>query len=349
MRCSTPTRLPKNCGCCFIVPLNVLRTYAGDLRLDAQIRMKLKETFQETGRLKTFREAGRVAAVAFRRSVAPALAAAVAVQQQVFDCQNRQSLPGRLVSDPAKADEAAKMVFNVTGKVAEFYQQFFGRNSVDNQGLELVSSVHYRQDFDNAFWNGQQMVYGDGDGRLFSEFYHSPDVIGHELTHGVTQNESGLRYEGESGALNESISDVFGAAFNQWLNAWPASKPEGWLIGAGIVAKPEQDTGKTCLRDMLQPTAAHCISQQPDSYDNFDPTADVHYNSSIPNRAFAMFAQGVGGNSWDRAIQVWYTACTDKRLSANATFVDFARLTVEAAKALAGPLQEAWAKVKLPL
>src|SRR6266481_1763339 len=81
------------------------------------------------------------------------------------------------------------------------------------------------------------------------------------------------------GALNESISDVFGAVFNQRLNNWPASAREGWLIGAGIVANPEKQAGKTCLRDMLEPTAAHCISEQPDSYENFDPTADVHYKS----------------------------------------------------------------------
>lgn len=346
---STSTPFRRNFDCCFIIPLNVLRTYASDPRLPPQVRNKLQETFVETMRLRAFREAGRLAAVGFRRSAVPTLTAAP-VQQQVFDCQNRQSLPGRVIKDPENpSDEAAKTVYGVTGKVAEYYQKLFGRNSVDNRGLDLVSSVHYQKDYDNAFWNGQQMVYGDGDQRLFTEFYRSPDVIGHELTHGVTQNESGLRYEGESGALNESISDVFGAVFNQWMNNWPASRNEGWLIGAGIVADPERHTGKTCLRDMLQPTAAHCISEQPDSYSNFDPTADVHYNSGIPNLAFALFAQALGGNSWDRAIQVWYAACTDKRLSSNATFVEFAKLTIEAAKTLAGPLQEAWLKVKLPL
>jgi len=174
-------------------------------------------------------------------------------------------------------------------------------------------------------------------------------VIGHELTHGVTQYESGLRYEGESGALNESISDVFGAVFNQWLNGWTADQPAGWLIGAGIIADKEKQTGKTCLRDMLKPAADHCISPQPDSYANFDPTADVHYNSGITNRAFALFAQAAGGKSWERAIEVWYAASTDKRLSSEATFAQFAALTLDAAGELKSRLKEAWQTVKVPV
>jgi Zn-dependent metalloprotease len=290
-----------------------------------------------------------------RQSLAVTLEAAEPVQQQVFDCQHRQSLPGRPVSNPASAtDEAVKIVYSTTAQVAAFYEEILGRNSVDNQGLDLVSSLHYRMNFDNAFWNGQQMVYGDGDGDVFTEFYKSPDVIGHELTHGVTQYESGLRYEGESGALNESISDVFGAVFNQWLNQWPASNPQGWLIGAGIMGTRAKNAGKTCLRDMLEPSATHCLSPQPDSYTHFDPTADVHENSGIPNKAFAVFAQAVGGNAWEQAIKVWYAACIDRHLSSNATFVDFARLTVEAAQqaggnVLADKARQAWQQVALPL
>jgi Zn-dependent metalloprotease len=346
---------PNNGGCCFIVPLNVLRRYALDTSLDPQVRTKLQETFVETGRLKLLREASRVASITHRRSLAPALGAAELPQQQLFDCRHRQSLPGRPISNPASSTvEAIKTVYNTTAKVAEFYAEILRRNSVDNEGLDLVSSLHYRVHFDNAFWNGQQMVYGDGDGSVFVEFYKSPDVIGHELTHGVTQYESGLRYEGESGALNESISDVFGAVFNQSLNGWPASNPQGWLIGAGIMGPRAKAAGKTCLRDMLDPKATHCLSPQPDSYTDFDPTADVHDNSGIPNKAFAAFAQSVAGNSWEQAIKVWYATCTDRRLSSSATFVDFARLTVEAAnqvggKDLAGKAQQAWQKVALPL
>jgi len=360
MAFSTPVNKdkPQVCQCrCFIVPPVVLRQYSRDANLDPNLRGNLQDTFAETMRLRTLREASRVAAVTRRPDAQAAAAAAAAqVQQQLFDCQNRQSLPGRPVANPQEAprDDAVRVVYDTTAKVAEFYSQILGRNSVDNQGIDLVSSVHYRRNFDNAFWNGQQMVYGDGDGQLFAEFWQSPDVIGHELTHGVTQYESGLRYEGESGALNESISDVFGAVFNQWLNQWPASEPKGWLIGAGIMGARSKANGKTCLRDMLDPGAHHCLSPQPATYDNFDPTADVHENSGIPNKAFATFAQSLGGNSWDQAIKVWYAACVSRQLSTGATFADFARLTIQEAFNRGGSdmerlAQQAWEAVHLPL
>jgi Zn-dependent metalloprotease len=351
----SPIVVRKSCGCCFIVPPKVLRNYANSPDLDAQTRARLRETFVETQKLRTIREAYRMSTLTSRTSAPRAAPAPAEIEQQLFDCRHRLSLPGRSVASPTtSADPAVTTVYQVTGKVAEFYKQVLGRNSVDNEGMELVSSVHYRRNYDNAFWNGQQMVYGDGDGTLFEEFYKSPDVIGHELTHGVTQYESGLQYEGESGALNESISDVFGAVFNQWLNTWPASNAQGWLIGAGIMGPRAQSAGKTCLRDMLQPSASHCLSPQPDSYANFDPTADVHDNSGIPNKAFAVFAQAVGGDAWNRAIKVWYAACTDRRLSSHASFTDFARLTIDVAdKASGGSLreqaQQAWRTVQVPL
>jgi Zn-dependent metalloprotease len=176
-------------------------------------------------------------------------------------------------------------------------------------------------------------------------------VIGHELTHGVAQYESGLQYQGESGALNETISDIFGATFNQWLNSWPATHSEGWLIGAGIMGSRARGAGKTCLRDMVDPSNAHCLSPQPDSYSNFDPTADVHQNSGIGNKAYAMFAQAVGGNSWNRAIGVWYLACTNRGLSSNATYSDFALLTIAAARnvGLEAEARQAWQAVAVPL
>jgi Zn-dependent metalloprotease len=248
-------------------------------------------------------------------------------------------------------------VFDTTAKVAEFYETVLGRNSVDNNGMDLVSSLNYDRNYQNAFWDGQQMVYGNGDQHIFIDFWRSPDVIGHELTHGVTQNESGLRYEGESGALNESLSDCFGAVFNQWLMKSPSNKDSGWLIGAGIMGPDAKDKGYLCLRDMVDPEAQHCLSPQPGSYDNFDPSADVHMNSGIPNKAFALFARSVGGNAYDAPIKMWYAACTGGHLSSSATFVDFARATINAADQWAGPEKEAlaravrkaWSDVHVPL
>ena len=178
-----------------------------------------------TKQLKVIREAHRVASAMLRRSFHATRKPPTAtgpVAQHLFDCRNRTSLPGRSATDSA---DPFKTIEHTTGQVAGFYQEFLKRNSVDNHGEELTSSAHYGRHYQNAFWNGQQMVYGDGDGQIFVEFWKSPDVIGHELTHGVTQHESALQYEGEPGALNESISDCFGAVFNQWINRWPASEP----------------------------------------------------------------------------------------------------------------------------
>ena len=347
-------RLP--CGCCFIVPPELLKELSRGQKVAPVDAKTYQDSFLETMRLRQVREGHRVAALIGRLSIVPE-AAPHQAEEHIFDCRNRMSLPGRAVANPPTAGEAFQTVFQTTGQVAEFYQTVLGRNSVDNRGVDLVSSLNYGRNYQNAFWNGQQMVYGNGDQHIFVDFWRSPDVIGHELTHGVTQNESGLRYEGESVALNESISDCFGAAFNQWVSKAQASKDEGWLIGAGIMGPDAKGKGYTCLRDMVNPAAQHCLSPQPTSYAHFDPTADVHINSGIPNRAFALFARAAGGNSYDSPIKLWYAACTGGRLSASATFADFARSTLDAADRWTGPdkaqlakaVRDAWQTVAVPL
>ena len=339
------------CGCCFIISLDVLRELAQGEKVETADRATFQRAYAMTQKLRLVREGHRLASLTGQQSGLALRATAVAKQpvEHLFDCQHGTTLPGTAVPDP-KIDPAFKTVFETTAKVAEFYKTVLGRNSVDNQGMDLVSSLNYGQDYPNAFWDGQQMVYGNGDNRAFIDFWRSADVIGHELTHGVTQNESGLIYDGQSGALNESISDCFGAVFAQWLTSKPASDASGWLIGAGIMGPAAKAKGFTCLRDMVNPGAAHCLSRQPASYKDFDPTADVHDNSGIANRAFAVFAQSLGGNSYDVAIKVWYAACVSG-LSSRATFVDFAEATITAA-AKRGPTvakaaTDAWRTVDL--
>jgi Zn-dependent metalloprotease len=354
---SRTDRLQLSCGCCFIIPPNVLKALSLGQKVTPADTKVFQDSFIETQRLRLVREGNRLAAVTTRSSLAEEPAAAHALEEHVFDCRHRSSLPGKSVPSPENAAAAFKTVFETTAKVAEFYHTVLGRNSVDNHNQDLVSSLNYKKNYQNAFWNGQQMVYGNGDQKIFVDFWRSPDVIGHELTHGVTQNESGLRYEGESGALNESISDCFGAVFNQWLTKMPASNDAGWLIGPGIMGPAAKEKGFICLRDMVTPGAAHCLSPQPDSYDHFDPSADVHDNSGIPNRAFALFARAAGGNAYDAPIKVWYAACTGGRLSSSATISDFARSTIHAADAWSGPekhalaaaVRKAWKTVKVPL
>src|SRR5207237_2112286 len=148
-------------------------------------------------------------------------------------------LPGTLVrgeGDPTSPDVAVNEAYDFSGATYDFYKTAYNRNSVDGRGLRLDSTVHYDADFDNAFWDGRQMVYGDGDRVLFDRFTKCLDVVGHELTHGVTQYTAALEYEGESGALNEHISDVFGILVKQWTLRQTATN-SNWLLGEGIFLK----------------------------------------------------------------------------------------------------------------
>ena len=145
--------------------------------------------------------------------------------------------------------------------------------------------------------------------------------------------------------------------FNQWFRKCQHQTRHGWLIGAGIIGPDAKAQGYTCLRDMVDPAASHCLSPQPDTYDIFDPSGDVHENSGIPNHAFGLFARSVGGNAYDSPIKVWYSACTGGRLSSAATIADFARSTVNAADqwqgsdrdTLSRAVRDAWTTVKVPL
>jgi Zn-dependent metalloprotease len=354
---SVPITAQSNCGCCFIVPPEVLKELSRGQKITPPDARMFQDSFLETMRLRNIREGHRVASLITRRSTVFEAAPPHQTDQHIFDCRNRTSLPGRPVGNPSTGAAGFQTVSKTTGQVADFYSTVLNRNSVDDRGMDLVSSLNYSRNYQNAFWNGQQMVYGNGDQHIFIDFWKSPDVIGHELTHGVTQNESGLRYEGESGALNESLSDCFGAAFNQWVTKSPASKDDGWLIGAGIMGPTAAAKGYSCLRDMVNPGAQHCLSPQPASYANFDPTADVHINSGIPNRAFALFARAVGGNAYDSPIKLWYSACTGGHLSSSATIAQFARSTIDAADRwtgtdkdkLAKAVRDAWHTVEVPL
>src|SRR6478609_11814177 len=176
------------------------------------------------------------------------------VQRAVYDSQQTSKLPGRLVrgeGKPATSDDSVNRAYDGLGATWQLYWSAFQRDSLDAEGLELIASVHYQVQYDNAFWDGQQMVFGDGDGVLFNDFTSSVDVIGHELTHGVTGSEVNLTYQGQSGALNESVSDVFGSLVKQYVLKQTADKAD-WLIGAGLLIFPNQ-----ALRSMKNPGTAY--------------------------------------------------------------------------------------------
>ena len=153
------------------------------------------------------------------------------------------------------------------------------------------------------------MTYGDGDGQIFVDFTLGNDVIGHELTHGVTQYSAGFSYSNEAGGLNESMSDVFGSMFRQWQAGQDVNSAD-WLIGSNIMGPVARTRGFTCLRDMANPAAAHCLAPQPTTFSQYHAGMDPHYSSGIPNFAFFKAAKASGGHSWEKVGRIWYKALT---------------------------------------
>ncbi|MFI6145612.1 M4 family metallopeptidase [Streptomyces sp. NPDC051109] len=299
------------------------------------------------------------------RGIAPAAAAPVPDEPRrtVYDAQHRTRLPGKKVrgeGDEAAGDATVNRAYAGLGATYELFLKGFGRHSIDDSGLALDASVHYGQDYNNAFWDGQQMVFGDGDGDIFLDFTVSIDVIGHELTHGVTQYTANLDYHGQSGALNESMSDVFGSLIKQYSLDQTAQDAD-WLIGAGGLLGP--NVSGVALRSMKAPGTAYDDDElgkdpQPATMDDYVRTSQdnggVHINSGIPNHAFYLVATELGGKAWERAGRIWYDTLTGGELASDADFKDFARLSVAAAVARYGDggaehqaLQKAWSAVGL--
>jgi len=273
-----------------------------------------------------------------------AAAAPSALHRSIHDAHHRATLPGALVRDeggPASGDEAVDQAYDGLGDTWRLYDEVFGRSSIDGNGLPLVASVHYEQGYDNAFWNGAQMVFGDGDGTIFLGFTRSLDVIGHELTHGVTESTAGLTYRGQPGALNESISDVFGSLVKQHALGQSADQAD-WLIGADLLAPGVQGVA---LRSMKAPGTAYDdprLGRDPQPADmagyveTTDDNGGVHINSGIPNRAFHLVATAIGGNAWEAPGRIWYDVLTGSAIRPDCDFATFARLTAEAAAARFG-------------
>lgn len=248
-----------------------------------------------------------------------------------YTASNRQSIPGTLLTDADNVwnDPAGVDAHAYAAKTYDYYKSKFGRNSIDGRGLQLRSTVHYGSRYNNAFWNGSQMTYGDGDGSTFIAFSGDPDVVGHELTHGVTEYTSNLEYYGESGALNEAFSDVIGNDIQR----------KNWLVGDDIYTP---NIAGDALRSMSNPT----LYDQPDHYsDLYTGSSDnggVHTNSGIINKAYYLLAQGgtfhgvtVNGIGRDAAVQIYYSAFTNY-LTSSSDFSNARAAVIQAANDLYG-------------
>jgi Zn-dependent metalloprotease len=268
-------------------------------------------------------------------------------RRTIFDCRHSVILATavtvRTEDGPLAHDASANRAFDGLGKTRDFYAKILERNSIDGHGMRLNGYVHRGRKFNNAFWDGRHMVFGDGDGVIFTDFTASLDVIAHELTHGVTEHAAGLEYHNQSGALNESISDVFGSLVKQWSLRQTAEKAD-WLIGAEVFTpKIKADA----LRSLKAPGSAYNNEDfgkdpQPDHMSNYMQLPDteegdnggVHINSGITNKAFFLTATGIGGNAWEAPGHIWYESL--KASSETTQFQDFADTTYAKAGQLYG-------------
>lgn len=301
-------------------------------------------------------------------------------RQRTYNAQNTQfssGLPGILFAD---ADD----IWTLAGRqspgqpagvdahyyatvVDDFYAAIFGRDSLDDAGMTMISSAHFGRNYNNAFWNGVQMVYGDGDGkRTFIELSGGLDVVGHEFTHGVTEFTSNLIYQDESGALNESFSDIMGNTIEFYADGAgldPTVDPD-WFIGEDVYIPTDSAPG---FRNMSDPQE----DGDPDHYSERQiggaDLGGVHSNSAISNHAYFLAVNGgrnagcdtVGSNGHQHtadcdvvvdpigladARQTFYLGFTS--LPENANMCDARNATVAAA---AGPdkfdVSDAWAAV----
>ncbi|MEU0964916.1 M4 family metallopeptidase [Streptomyces sp. NPDC005917] len=321
---------------CTIVPPHILDHLAQ--HEDRALADSAQRTLQQDAMQRTRR---RITAVRGALTISAPAAAGAQPRRTIYDAGHGTDLPGTKVreegSEPGR-DAGVNRAYAGLGATFELYLKAYERDSIDGEGLPLDATVHYDVDYDNAFWNGEQMVFGDGDGQIFTDFTSSIDVIGHELTHGVTQYTANLEYYGQSGALNESVSDVFGSLIKQHSLGQTADQAD-WLIGEGLLAPGVRGVA---LRSMKAPGTAYDDPRlgkdpQPATMADYVKTnrdnGGVHINSGIPNHAFYLLATALGGSAWERAGLIWYDVLTGGELRSDARFTDFAKLTVAAAKA----------------
>jgi Thermolysin metallopeptidase, alpha-helical domain/Caspase domain/Thermolysin metallopeptidase, catalytic domain/Papain family cysteine protease len=282
----------------------------------------------------------------------------------VFDARGGESnwseetLPARALArgenDPPTGDEAVDETFDALGAFRDFFQQVFERSSWDGRGAPLEAVVHYGRSFENAFWGGRRVVIGDG-GTHFKKF-HTIDIVAKELGMGLVQAETELRYEGQAGALIQSLGLVFASLVKQYRGRQSAADAN-WLIGEGVIE------GGRAIVSLENPGTAFDVSvlgkdQQVGHMSQFVKTEEdnggVHINCGIPNRAFVLAAKEQGGHAWETVGPVWYEVVREGKLPPNATFSKFAQETLRFARkkddrALHRAVKNAWAAVGIDL
>jgi vibriolysin len=216
---------------------------------------------------------------------------------KTYDLQNQSqsAAPGVLkcTNTQACGEASAQRAHDGASGVYDYYLSKFNRDSIDGNGMTMISSVHLNNNYNNAFWDGTQMMYGDGDGQLLGDLTLSYDVIAHELTHGVTQHTANLVYKNASGALNEAWSDIMGVSATAYHNG--TTQPR-WALA---VEAYTPNTPGDAMRYMNNPTQDNYSKDWwPDRIpyvsvpSNSNDRGGVHGNSGIANLAYQLLVDG---------------------------------------------------------
>ena len=250
-----------------------------------------------------------------------------AKNRQTYSANNGTSLPGTLKRSEGSADigdAAIDAAHNYAGSVYDYYKNVHGRDSYDNAGATLKASAHYSTSYNNAFWNGTQMVYGDGDGSTFIALSRDLDVDAHELTHAVTERTANLTYSNESGALNEATSDILGNSCEAYTENGGTPNSNTWKVGEDIYTP---GTSGDALRYMNDPALGGDYDYYPTRYTGTADNGGVHSNSGIANLAYYLMVMGgshprgktsvvvtplstTSSTSLNMAQKIWYRALT---------------------------------------
>ncbi len=275
--------------------------------------------------------------------------------REVYDAQGKEvdGVLARSEGQKATGNRDVDSAFEFTGDIRGYLKDVHGRNSIDGKGMKMLSTVNYGNNFENAFWNGIRMTYGNPGPQSPFKTFMMRVIAGHEVEHGVTQFDAGTVYRNQPGALNEHFSDVGGVLIDMKALGLKAEQYH-WQVGKGIW---KDNINGEALRDMRKPGTAYndpAIGKdpQPAHMNDYNPTRSdnggVHINSGIPNRAFSEFAVSVGGHAWEAPGKIWYEARA--RAGSTPSFSQFAFETVEAARRLGHTdaipkLEKAWSDV----
>lgn len=266
--------------------------------------------------------------------------------QDVFSARHTMRLPGWKMADThQQADHSPNKEVDTcwdnTQLIMTYYKDVLKFDLKAKLDGQVVSTIDFGTKYNNAFFNGEQMAYGNGDGTMFSKFCYDKSVICHELGHAVVDQTVPLEYQGMSGALNESYADVFAVCFMHYNSKKPFNQltQSDWNIGELCVV------GHGALRSFTEEPARPPESPLgPDNeprhmaqfYSGSEDEGGVHINSGIINHAFYLVCKAVcglngEGYTWEKPLKLWYKLLAEKRITPKCTFQDFAKTLIAAA------------------